>query len=124
MFGVLLADGIRDPGTLSHAARAAKKEYETLGLDYHVPPTLASARVSARIFMAIAYEQPFFDGNKRTGLLSATLVAAMLGFDLRDSEYPAIEEEVRQLSAENAAVEAVAGWFLEKVLIPPTEGHP
>ncbi len=86
MFGVLLAEGVRDPGTLSHAARAAKEEYESLGLDYHNPPTMEFARVSARIFMAIAYEQPFFDGNKRTGLLSGTLVAAMLGFELMDSE--------------------------------------
>ena len=124
MFGVLLANGIRDPGTLSHAARGARDEYETLALDFHKPPSNASARVPARIFVTIAYEQPFFDGNKRTGLLSGTLLAAMLGFDLRDSAYADLEEEVRQFSARNASIEDVADWFLEKVLILPMEETP
>jgi prophage maintenance system killer protein len=118
-FGILLANGVRDPGTLDHAAREAQDEYESNRLDYHAPPKRKSARVSARIFAAIAYKQPFFDGNKRTGLLGGTIVAAMLGFDIRDSDYADVEEEVRQLSARNATVEEVAGWFLEKVLISP-----
>ena len=117
MFGAILANGIRDPGTLEHAARAARDEFESLDLDYHADPTRETARVAAKIFAAIAYEQPYFDGNKRTGLLGGAIVAAMLGFDLIDSQYAEVEEEVRLLSARNAPTEDVAEWFLEKVLI-------
>lgn len=118
-FGTLLANGIRSAADLEYAALSAARKFEESGASSRGPPTTAMAQIPALVFTTIAYNQPFFDGNKRTGFLSALAVAAILGFEFRAMTYWGLEEEIRTFSAKNAAPEEVARWLLQKVIKVP-----
>jgi death on curing protein len=72
--------GVRDPGLLESAVAVARA---TAGGAFAHEDLFAMAAAYA---FHIAQNQPFVDGNKRTGLLAAVVFLDLNGVELRDPE--------------------------------------
>jgi len=121
-FGPILARGTRDEGALWYAAEAAEFARRDMGYDVRTIPGPDAAVIPARIFSIIAYRHPFFDGNKRTAFISASILGLSMGYRIRSVPYAELEEEVRELTAREAAEGEVSAWFLTNVFIVEEAG--
>lgn len=116
--GELNARGVRDPGALWLAGEEAEQLRDDLA---EITSEVASeklALIPARIFAAIAYRHPYFDGNKRTAFLAALFVGRYLGLGLRPEAFEGIEDAILALTSREAPDDEVARWLLAKVFMP------
>ena len=75
--------------------------------------------MAVRIFAAIAYRHPYFDGNKRTAFVAALLIGGALGMKVRPFPVEDIEAQVIEMTAREADDAELAAWFGNKVFIEP-----
>ena len=115
--GPLAASGVREEGTLWFVGQAAEETRALLDVDARQPSGKERAFISARVFAVVAYRHPYFDGNKRTAFLAATLVGYYLGLAAKAVPYATIERAVQEMTAREASVDEVAAWFLSNVFI-------
>ncbi len=87
--GSIAALGIREEGTLWFVGEAAEAARSAMGYDPRTLPEPSAALIPARVFTVVAYGHPFFDGNKRTAFLAATLLGYYMGFETRFLPYAA-----------------------------------
>lgn len=118
-YGEVQAGGIRSQGDLDFAAEAAGRRFEEVGA-VAGRPTDAAAAVPATVFTSIAYNHPFFDGNKRTAFLAAMATAAALGFQFRKESLEGLPQSIIAFAAKNTPTDEVAGWFLGHAIRTPT----
>lgn len=119
--GRLAAIGVRDEGALWYVGEATEETRRTLGHNHRSLPTESVAMLPARVFAMVAYRHPYFDGNKRTAFVAATLLGYYLGFEIRPIPFDAVAEEARELTSREAPEEDVREWLLSKVFISPQE---
>jgi prophage maintenance system killer protein len=118
LFGSIGASGVRDEGAIWFLGEAAERLRIELGHGHQDRADASIALIPAKVFTMIAYRHPYFDANKRTAFLAASLTAFYLGFEIRPIPFDVVEEEVREMTAREAPDAEVAGWFLSKVFIP------
>lgn len=122
--GETLVRGTRDEGALWLVGEEAERELGESAARPKVAPSAVSVAVAVRIFSAIAFRHPFFDGNKRTGFLAALLVGQFMGLVVRDFPLEGAGKQLTGLTAREATDAELKSWFLRKVFIAPgTEGE-
>src|SRR3990172_13359824 len=89
--GPVAVRGVREEGTLWFVGQAAEETRALLDVDARQPSGKERAFISARVFAVVAYRHPYFDGNKRTAFLAATLVGYYLGLAAKAVPYATIE---------------------------------
>lgn len=115
--GAVAMQGIRDQGALWLVGEDAERLRSEAARSAQFTATTLAAMVAARVFGAIAYRHPFYDGNKRTALLAAAYVGVNLGLRLRDRPVEGLDSAVVALTAREAPDEEVASWLLDNVFI-------
>lgn len=75
LFGEIAATGVRDEGAVRFIGEAAEAVQVKVGHNHREGPGGPTSLVPARVFAMIAYRHPYFDANKRTAFLAATLTA-------------------------------------------------
>jgi len=116
-FGVVMAAGVRDHGTLWYVGQAVDEARKAIGYDPRDTPGDLAVGIPARAFVVIAYRHPYFDANKRTAFVSAMLIGHSMGFGIRSTPYSHLEEDVRALTAREAPDEEIAAWMLRNLFI-------